>query len=312
MTVSPPRPKSFAMTALRAFEASARLGGFSAAANELGVTPGAISAQIKSLEAELGAPLFQRSAKGVVLTPLGAQSLPAFGQAFDQLGQAVQQMRDAAAPRVVHIATLPAIAQFWLSPRLPHLRAEMPGTEISITALEQPPNLKRTPYDLCLFFGDHNGTVLAEDVIFPVCAPALAKRLKTPLDLLKVPCLYDTSWEQDWEHWLAQAALPHHIAPRGPVYSLYALAVEEALNGAGVLIGHEALLAPYLARGQLVAPFEKKATLPRALRLWSMSGRSPSSASHQVARWLTGTGRTNPADPGLNPIKIDMETRQNT
>ena len=135
MAVSPPRPKSFAMTALRAFEASARLGGFSAAAQELGVTPGAISAQIKSLEAELGAPLFQRSAKGVVLTPLGAQSLPAFGQAFDQLGQAVQQMRDAAAPRVVHIATLPAIAQFWLSPRLPRLRTEMPGTEISITAL---------------------------------------------------------------------------------------------------------------------------------------------------------------------------------
>jgi len=294
MAVSPPRPKSFAMTALRAFEAAARLGGFSAAATELGVTPGAISAQIKSLEAELGAPLFQRTAKGVVLTPLGAQSLPAFGQTFDQLGEAVQRMRDAAAPRVVHIATLPAIAQFWLSPRLPRLRAEMPGTEISITALEQPPNLKRTSYDLCLFFSDTDGTVLAEDVIFPVCAPALAERLESPLDLLNVPCLYDTSWEEDWEHWLCQAALPHHIAPRGPVYSLYALAVEEALNGAGVLIGHETLLAPYLARGQLVAPFGQKATLARALRLWSMPGRSAGSASHQVFRWLTQAGKTLP------------------
>lgn len=294
MTVSPPRPKSFAMTALRAFEASARLGGFSAAAQELGVTPGAVSAQIKTLEVELGAPLFQRTAKGVVLTPLGAQSLPAFGQAFDQLGQAVQQMRDAAAPRVVHIATLPAIAQFWLSPRLPRLRAEMPGTEVSITALEQPPNLKRTPYDLCLFFAEGGGTVLAEDVIFPVCAPALAARLKTPQDLLELPCLYDTSWEDDWSQWLTQSALPQHLAPRGPVYSLYALAVEEALNGAGILIGHQALLAPYLAAGQLVAPFEEKAILPRALRLWSMAGRSAASASQEVARWLAGSGQDQP------------------
>ncbi len=286
MAVSPPRPKSFAMTALRAFEASARLGGFSAAAQELGVTPGAISAQIKSLEAELGAPLFQRSAKGVVLTSLGAQSLPAFAQAFDQLGQAVQQMRDAAAPRVVHIATLPAIAQFWLSPRLPRLRAEMPGTEISITALEQPPNLKRTPYDLCLFFAEGDGIILAEDVIFPVCAPALAEQLTTPLDLLTVPCLTDTSWEGDWEQWLTQSALPHHIAPRGPVYSLYALAVEEVLNGAGVLMGHAALLAPYLRSGRLVAPFAHKATLAHPLRLWSMAGRRADSASQEVARWL--------------------------
>lgn len=290
MAVSPPRPKSFAMTALRAYEAAARLGGFSAAADELGVTPGAISAQIKSLEAELGAPLFQRTAKGVVLTPLGAQSLPAFGQVFDQLGQAVQQMRDAAAPRVVHIATLPAIAQFWLSPRLPRLRAEMPGTEISITALEQPANLKRTPYDLCLFFTDGPGEALAPDVIFPVCTPALAQQLSSPLDLLTVPCLYDTVWEADWEQWLAQAQLPHHIAPRGPVYSLYALAVEEALNGAGVLMGHEALVAPYLARGQLVAPFAQKTTLPQPLRLWSMSGRRADSASQEVVRWLTNAG----------------------
>jgi DNA-binding transcriptional LysR family regulator len=286
MPVSPPRPKSFAMTSLRAFEAAARLGGFAAAADELGVTPGAISAQIKTLESALGAPLFQRSAKGVALTPLGAQALPEFSQAFDQLGRAVQMMRDKAAPRVVHIATLPAIAQFWLSPRLPQLRAALPNTEISITALEQPPNLKRTPYDLCLFFDADRGDVLAEDVIFPVCTPQLAARLRSPQALTDHPCLFDTTWEGDWHHWLASAAPQHQITPRGPLYSLYALAVEEALNGAGILIGHQALLAPHLASGRLVAPFAHRAQLPRALRLWHMSGRSADSASRQVAAWL--------------------------
>lgn len=294
MPVAPPRPKSFALNALRAFEAAARLGGFSAAAEELGVTPGAISAHVKALETELGAPLFQRSPQGVSLTPLGQQALPGFSQAFDQLGLATQQMRDAAAPRVVHIATLPAIAQYWLSPRLPQLRAEMPGTEVSITALEQPPNLKRTPYDLCLFFDAQQGELLAEDVIFPVCTPQLAKKLSQPQDLNNLPCLSDTSWEGDWQRWLKSVLSPSQpeapseqsIALRGPVYSLYALAVEEALNGAGILMGHAVLLAPHLDSGRLVAPFSQQVTLNKGLRLWSMPGRSAHSASQQVARWL--------------------------
>lgn len=289
MPVAPPRPKSLPLNALRAFEAAARLGGFAAAAEELGVTPGAISAHIKAIEAELGAPLFQRSAKGVILTSLGQRALPGFIQAFDQMGQAVQNMRDAAAPRVVHIATLPAIAQFWLSPRLPQLRAEMPGIEISVTALEQPPNLKRTPYDFCLFFDAHHGAILAEDTVFPVCAPSLANALSSPKDLSVVPCLFDTTWEDDWTHWLGAAAPGQEITPRGPVYSLYALAVEEALNGAGVLMGHATLLAPHLESGRLVAPFAQKVTLPNALRLWSMPGRSTASVSQQVARWLHNT-----------------------
>lgn len=300
MPVAPPRPKSFALTALRAFESAARLGGFAAAAEELGVTPGAISAHIKTLEAELGAPLFQRSAKGVILTPLGLQTVPGFSQAFDQLGLAVQHMRDAATPRVVHIATLPAIAQFWLSPRLPQLRAEMPGTEISITALEHPPNLKRTPYDLCLFYDAKQGELICNDIIFPVCSPELAKDLTTPQDLRTHPCLSDTSWEGDWQIWL-DAALPsalsdpqtsHDIGLRGPVYSLYALAVEEALNGAGVLMGHAALLASHLASGRLVAPFMQEVTLSRGLRIWSMPGRSSHSASQQVAQWLRTHGQS--------------------
>lgn len=294
MAVAPPRPKSLPLNALRAFEAAARLEGFAAAAEELGVSPGAISAHVKALEAELGAPLFQRSPKGVTLTNLGLRALPGFTQAFDQMGQAVQDMRDAAAPKVVHIATLPAIAQFWLSPRLPQLRAEMPGIEISITALEQPPNLKRTPYDLCLFFDASQGDTLADDTVFPVCAPSLASALSSPRDLSSVPCLFDTTWEDDWSRWLETAAPGQEIAPRGPVYSLYALAVEEALNGAGVLMGHAALLAPHLASGRLVAPFVAQVTLPNALRLWSMPGRSTASVSQQVARWLHKTCEPSP------------------
>ena len=145
MPVSPPIPRSLPLTALRAFEAAARLGGFTAAAEELGVTPGAVTAQIKALEAELSAPLFERQANGVRLTALGQSAAPAFTKAFDALVQATGLLRTSAAPQVVHIATLPAIAQLYLSPRLPALRAAAPEIAVSITALESAPNLKRAP-----------------------------------------------------------------------------------------------------------------------------------------------------------------------
>ena len=135
MPVAPPRPKDLPLSALRTFEAAARLGGFAAAAQELGVTSGAVTAQIKGLEARLGAALFERGPRGVVLTALGIRALPALMAAFDALALAAQHLRAEAAPRVVHIATLPAIAQLWLSPRLPALRAAHPDIMLSITAM---------------------------------------------------------------------------------------------------------------------------------------------------------------------------------
>ncbi|NBE09103.1 LysR family transcriptional regulator [Paragemmobacter ruber] len=285
MPVSPPRPKDLPLTALRAFEAAARLNGFAAAAQELGVTPGAVTAHIKQLEATLGAPLFTRTPRGVRLTTLGQQALPHFTQAFDALGQAVNDLRAAAAPRIVHIATLPAIAQLWLSPRLPALRAAAPDITVSITALEIPPNLKRSPYDLSLFYSDAAEGRLTQDTLFPVCAPSLAARLKTPQDIAHHPCLSDATWSDDWQLWAQTLPDPPHI-PQGPTFSLYALAVEECVNGAGLLIGHETLIANHLKDGRLIAPFPQRLTLPTGLRLWSDRPLRPGTAARFVADWL--------------------------
>ncbi|MEY8839177.1 LysR family transcriptional regulator [Cribrihabitans sp. XS_ASV171] len=288
MSVAPPRPRPLPLNALRAFEAAARLGGFATAAEELGVSPGAVSAQVKQLEEMLGAPLFERSARGVVPTALAVEALPGLTRAFDGLAEISHGLRSGAKPQVVQVAALPSVAQLWLSPRLPDLRAAAPEIEISITAMERPPDLKRAPFDLCLFFGEGPGEALARDVIFPVCAPALASRLRSPEDLRHLPCLTDTTWRADWPAWMAEALPGRAFAPQGPEFSLYALAVEETVNGAGVLMGHEALVAPYLERGQLVAPFETRVPLPRALRLWSPRPVRPGSAVERVARWLKG------------------------
>jgi len=267
MPVAPPKPKSLPLNALRAFEAAARLRSFVAAAGELGVTAGAVAAHIKGLETEIGAALFERQTRGVQLTTVAERLLPDFIAAFDALGAATQRLRTEAAPRV-HIAALPSIAQLWLSPRLPALRAAAPDIAISITAMERPPNLKRVPFDLSIFYRPvGEGQPLDEDVIFPVCAPSLAATLREPADLSSATCLTDATWADDWAAWMKKAAPGPSFAPRGPLFSLYALAVTEAINGAGVLMGHEALIRDQLADGRLVAPFTTRVTLQRRLSI---------------------------------------------
>lgn len=277
MAVSPPTPRIPSLNALRAFEAAARLGGFAFAAEELGVTPGAVAAQIKSLEEEIGAALFVRNARGVELTPIGQRALPGFVEVFDSLGEAVRDLRQDATPQKVHIAALPALAQLWLAPRLPLLREKLPGINVSVTAMEQPPNLKRVPFDLCLFYrasAPGGGVQLGPDEVLPVCVPSLAKRLRRPRDLNNVPCLTDTAWADDWKVW-AQSAMPgESFAPVGPVYSLYSVALQEALSGAGVLMAHRSLVAEHLRQGELVAPFDMSVAIPAKITMWVLPGNS--------------------------------------
>ncbi len=273
MPVHPPNPPDFPLNALRAFEAAARLGGFAAAAVELGVTPGAVAAQIKSLESRIGVALFDRRAQGVALTPVAAKVFPQLQSAFDALAMASRTLREEAQPQRVHIAALPCLAQLWLSPQLPGLRARSPEIVVSITAMETPPQVKRSPYDLCLFYGTGPGQRLADDVIFPVCTPEIAARLHHPQQLGALPCIADASWAQDWPNWMRHVGAGE-VVVKGPVYSLYSLAVEEAVNGGGVLMGHADLIARHLETGRLVAPFPQKLRLDRGLYLWSSRAKA--------------------------------------
>lgn len=267
MTVSPPRPKMPQLNALRAFEAAARLGSISQAAQELFVTPAAVAQHVKSLEAWAGAQLFVRNPQGVELTPLGASVLADFEAAFDALGNAVHKLRNNAAPLDIRIAALPSIAQHWLSPCLPEIRDTHPEVSISVTALEQCPNLTRDPFDLAIFY-DHqpeteNTIVVSQDVIFPVCSNGVAERLKSVKDLAEETFLHDSSWRDDWRYWVEGGDVRQNLLKSGPEYSLYSLALEECRNGAGVLIGHLELVRDDLEKGILVEPFDKRVTLER-------------------------------------------------
>lgn len=271
MSVSPPRPKGPPLNALRAFEAAARLGGFANAAEELCVTPGAVSQHIRALEDWIGADLFERRSQGVRLTALGAEAMPGFAAAFDAMGAAVHGLRGAARHRTLHIAALPSVAQLWLSPRLPAVRAALPELRISVSAIEAPPNLARDLFDLSLFIRPPTGArgerVLAQDMILPVCAPEIAARLRSPADLAAETLLHDALWPEDWALW-ARVMMPDLRLPTdGPRYSLYAIALEEARHGAGVLMGHQSLVQSALDEGSLIAPFAASVPSGKALML---------------------------------------------
>lgn len=271
MPVAPPRPKGPPLNALRAFEAAARLGSFAAAAEELSVTAGAIAQHIKALEDWAGAPLFERRAQGVRLTAAGTSVLPEFSIAFDRLAEATRKLKSRVAPHRLTIAALPSVAQLWLSPRLPAIRRAVPEVSISVTAMEQPPNPKREFFDFSLFYlaeeqrGD--GIVLARDLIFPVAAPEIAVQIGDLKDLAAFACLEDVTWNDDWPLWLSVAEAKDLPISHGPAFSLYALAVEEARNGAGIVIGHEALIRADLEAGRLQAPFDMPVETGRDLVL---------------------------------------------
>ena len=288
MPSSPPVRNILHLNAMRAFEASARLGGFAPAAAELLVTPGAVAAQIKILESECGALLFERYAKGVRLTALGERIRHEFTAAFDAIEDAARTLRREAAPQKVHIVTSPALAELWLSPKMPQLMRMLGNTSISVTAVDDPPNLKRSPFDLCLFYtprlerGQHR---IIDEEVLPVCVPSLAETLRQPRDLANVRCIADVVWE-DWRIW-SDARMPGHgFTAQGPGFSLYAVAVQQALQGVGVLIGRRSLVQRYLDSGALVAPFDAGVPLGLTIATWMLPESRSSRAVEEVLRAL--------------------------
>ncbi|SFJ03086.1 LysR family transcriptional regulator [Jannaschia pohangensis] len=268
MPVKPPRAPDLPLSALRAFEAAARLGGFAPAATELGVSAGAITAHVKGLEQRLGLTLFRREVRGVRLTEAGARVLPTLTQAFDSLDAAQAALRHEASPLSLSIASLPALAQLWLRPRLADLARDIPGLTLSITAAEVAPTAKRSAHDLTLFMGGGG-----RDMLVPVAAPEAGD----------LPRLTDSAWADDWARWRAGAPgadLPGRGA--GPVHSLYALAVEEALAGRGVLMGRLSLIEGFLARGTLVTRGPQVAIAEGPV----VAACNGGVATRRVARWI--------------------------
>lgn len=273
MAAQPPRTKMPPLSALRAFEAAGRLGGFAPAALELGVTPGAVTAHLKTLETALGIPLFERHPRGVSLTEVGARVLPDFTEAFAALGSAVHRLQTEATPGLVRIATTPDLAQLWLSPRLPALRrAGLQVMPVPVGTVEAAAGVA----DLALFF------VASADVSDPLVAVAApSMRVAGARDLIAAECLRLAGDLGDW------GRFSREVTPRGPVLRQAALALEEAAHGAGVLVIARPLAEAALRAGRVVQVLGAGVPSGQVLRLWALRDVAEGSALAQALAALS-------------------------
>lgn len=257
------------LQALKAFDASARHLNFTRAAQELNVTPAAVSHQIKELEEAIGMPLFQRTSRHMQLTRQGEILKPAIAEALEGLTRALQRIRQLENPTQVRVTVSPSLAAKWLVPRIDRFLETMPGADVRIDVSSGPLDFEREDVDVAIRFGDgvYPGLQvdkLFHEMVFPVCSPELlkgAKPLREPRDLLQFTLIH-LDWEAqgavwpNWRMWMQAAGVKEFNDTSGLHFSQTSLALQAALDGHGVALGETTLAAHDIASGRLVKPFE--------------------------------------------------------
>lgn len=256
------------LNGLRAFEAAARHLSFTKAATELHVTQTAISHQIRRLEEQLGVKLFQRQTRALALTPDAQAFLPEVSAAFADLHAATERLLRPRRQRILTVSTLPTLGAKWLVPRLPSFQEAHPGIEVRISTSTRMADLARDGVDLAIRFGRGvwpglRADWLMAEGIFPVCSPALLRGpipLRTPADLAQHTLLHVDYQRDEWQLWLTAAGVAapqtRNLSQRGLTFDLAFMALQAAMDGLGVAIGHRSYVEADLAAGRLVAPFE--------------------------------------------------------
>jgi len=252
------------LTALRTFEAAARHLSFTRAADELHVTQAAVSHQIKALEEHLGALLFRRLNRRLLLTDEGQLLMPSVRRAFDELAAGVGRVRERCCGGTFTISTTPSIAANWLAARLGRFQALRPEFEIRLMATPRLIDFAREGVDCGIRYGFGAWPGLRAERLFgatltPVCSPRLLEGpepLSAPADLARHTLLHALDDMDDWRLWLRAAGAPNIDPQRGPKFETLPLALEAAVSGTGVAISRGPLAAEHLASGRLVRPFD--------------------------------------------------------
>jgi DNA-binding transcriptional LysR family regulator len=247
------------LNGLRAVEAVGRLGSLQAAADELGVTIGAVSQQVIKAEAQLGRPLFDRTPKGMTATETGVAVLARLGEGFQALSAAIAlaQHRD---DHILTISVAPVLAARWLVHRLDRFANRHPDIRLRIDATTQLVNPGTSDVDIGIRVGTGRwpgvkSELLLEQEIFPVVTPRIAATLREPADLLKVPAVIDGHAMFTWDVWLRAAGLSGRCMEERHVFNDASLCLDAAMAGQGVMLAWQTLAAYALKQKCLVDPF---------------------------------------------------------
>jgi DNA-binding transcriptional LysR family regulator len=263
---------------LKGFEAAARLLSFTKAGEELHLTQSAVSRQMKELEEQLGAQLFQRRHRALALTEAGQAFYPSVAQVLATMRAATDRLRAQTGRRTLSVTTTQSFASLWLIPRLGNFTRAHPGVDVRISAETRVLDLERDGLDLAIRHGPPslagpNAIKLFGERVFPVCSPKLLKDPKRPLrepaDLQHHVLLQydDPDGRHPWLHWRTWLEVERltELRPAGSlVFSGYEQIIPAAIAGHGVALGRSPLVAELISSGELVAPFKRSAEVARA------------------------------------------------
>lgn len=295
------------LNGLRAFEAAGRRLSFTLAAEELHVTASAISHQIRQLEESLGFALFQRTARGLVLSEEGRLLLPDVQAGFGHLIAGLGRLQARRPSGVLMVSMLSTFAMRWFLPRLPNFQRLHPDIEVRISTSIHPVALEREGFDCAIRFGTGDWPQLEVERLFaeqlaPVCSPALlqgANGLSRPRDLAGHRLLHAKLRPDDWAMWLhtagAEGAGVEGIDPAsGAVFETRNLAIQAALQGYGVAVVDPRLVSEDIAEGRLVRPFEMTASGNGAYHLVCSKALADTPRLVRFREWMVSECRDSP------------------
>ena len=259
----------YPLNALRAFEVSARHLSFVKAAEELSVTPAAISHQVKKLEEYLGLSLFKRRSQGLLLAEAGQKLSSDLRDVFLRMDRAIEQVADSDSRSSLTLTVAPTFAAMWLIPRLQKFYMLHPDTDVRISTSLSLVDFKRDDFDAAIRLGSGEWfgleTIkLFDESVTPMCSPRLLEgpdAIRTPDDLQKHVLLHNHSMDYDpdaptWSTWLTAAGASSVDASRGIHFSLPDHGLQASMDGSGVVLGWQFLSAKDVSAGRIVAPFE--------------------------------------------------------
>ncbi|QJD59889.1 LysR family transcriptional regulator [Pseudomonas sp. gcc21] len=278
---------------LRSFEAAARNGSFTKAAEELHVTTVAISRQVAVLEGYFGAPLFERLHQTLKLTHAGRALLPDATAAFDLLDKGTRKLR-APQTKPLRICAYPSVAVYWLIPRLPRFREAHPDIEISIATGQKPREFNYDEIDVGLqYLSDAREGLITQlllpDIIQPACSPHLLKNSDpspTEPNLADYTWIYSHYRRLDWEEWLNASGLEELEPVQKVTVRGSTLAYQAAVEGMGVAMVQRLLVEDEFKRGALVAPFKATGRRSAGICMVSRSERLDDPRIAAFRSWL--------------------------
>ncbi|WP_267427516.1 transcriptional regulator GcvA [Methylobacterium sp. GC_Met_2] len=286
------------LNAVKAFEAAARHASFTRAADELHVTHGAVSRQVQTLEDWLGVPLFERHNRRVVLTEAGAAYAAEIGAALDRIALATARQAERGRPHLLHVNALATFTLRWLIPRLSGFQRVNPSIELRLTTSNVPLARLTEPFDVAIRGGPetrpgHVAEPFLSERRIPVCSPALLRRLPLdePAQLRQHTLLHAATLPRVWPDWLRAAGVQDLTPQASVTLEHFYLTLQAALDGLGIAMGPERLIADDVAAGRLVLPFTGPALPARSYYTYVPETRTEDPAIRAFCGWLAETAR---------------------